>query len=183
MIKRTITTGLLLCCIVSSSFADQTEEDRIAMACRPYLEQYTPNIDPNKLPPAAQAALIACQEHSSCTTSILSNPTSGISGCAVKLQSLQPRQKVPLVIITPQSQQAAIPVKKPAPAWYIGSPSSQPAQQQAAPSNSVNTTPPPAESVAAETADTTPPANTNQPLGVTPADQKKSNAQPSINWF
>ncbi|MDP1574765.1 MAG: hypothetical protein Q8L78_07540 [Coxiellaceae bacterium] len=179
MIKRIIITGLLLGSITTSSFANQAAEDNIALACKPYLQQYAPNSDPDKLPPAAQAALIACKAHGSCATSILSDPVNGVSDCAIKLQRLQPNQKTPLVVITPQSQQAVIPVKKAAPAWYIGSPSSQPAQQ---PNTVTEPTPPPEKSVAAET-DTVPPANTNQPLGVTPSDQKKSNSQPSINWF
>lgn len=176
MVKPILISCLLLTCL--GSYADSAaEEARIANACKPYLQNYNPNIDPDRLPAAAQSALITCSAHSSCTNSILSNPTTGIPDCLQKLESLQPNQGAPLVIITPKP---ATPLQaRPAPtaSWYIGSPPQQQSQQQQPQAQTITESPVETEST------TTQPENTNQPLGTTTQPTKKPQKEPSINWF
>lgn len=174
MAKKLLVASLLLL-IASAAFADQAKENQIASACKPYLQQYQENTNPNNLPSTAQQALQACQAHNSCTNYILSNPTNGIPNCAVKLFNLQPTQNS-LIIVTPQTEQMAAPQPTAKPLWQFGS--TPPAQNTATQPTNTNT-----DTNANANTSSSSPENTNQPLNIVSPSDTPPKKPPSINWF
>lgn len=186
--KSCLVVGLFIC--TTPLFADSLEqENQIAEACKPYLQQYNPQQDPNTLPPEAQAALTACSAHGSCQTSILSS----IPDCAIKLNALQPNQTPPLSVIQNNPAGTSTSPAKPVQntnTWGLPSAAPTPgAAPQATDSDATPTSAPTDADADAAAPSITPPAPPAQPAPPTPpapptsTQPQNDQSTPAINWF
>jgi hypothetical protein len=162
-----MTKHLWLLCLfaASSAFADTNNNEQIANACKPYLQQYAGNA----MPAAAAPALTACYNTPNiCNTAALS----GMTDCVRKLNTWEFSR--PVMLKQPPALPTAKPIANPEP-FTEGTPSApaQPAQPAVKPYNYYS------NSRNSDAASTTP-KQTDQKQAPQKNNQKGSTG---INWF